>query len=115
MRSLLSVIAIIFFSAIAEYFLPWWSMAAVCFLVAVLTRNSPGRSFLTGSAGAGLLWLVVACMKDMSNEHILSSRMASLFHLPGCNMFIMVTVLVGALVGGLASLSGAYMNAATKK
>jgi hypothetical protein len=36
--------------------------------------------------------------------------MAELFHLPGTIWFIVVSVLVGALTGGLAGAAGALMN-----
>jgi hypothetical protein len=42
-------------------------------------------------------------MTDVSNEHILSGRMAAIFGLPDSVSFIAVTVLVGSLIGGLSA------------
>ena len=110
MRFLAGVILIAVLSAIAEYFLPWWSMAIVAFLVSLLMGYKPGRSFMAGFFGVGLLWLVAALWHDGANHHILSTRMAGLFHLPAYGLFIFVTVLIGALVGGLASLSASFFR-----
>jgi hypothetical protein len=62
--------------------------------------------------GIGLLWLGWALWADMANDHILSSKMAALFKLPNYILFIVVTVFVGALVGGLSALSGALVKRA---
>ncbi len=110
MKFISGVIFIAFFAAIAEHFMPWWSLAAVCFLAALFIKQGKGRSFLMGFTGIGSYWLAVAMWKDAANEHILSSRMAALFHLPNYGLFILVTVVIGALVGGLSALSGAMLR-----
>lgn len=107
MKFLLSVILIAALSAIAAFFLPWWSVAVVAFLVALVTG---GRGFLTGFVGVGLCWLLVALFRDIPNEHILSDRMAVLFHLPNHILFVAVTALVGGLIGGLAAWAGASLK-----
>lgn len=110
MKFLLSVILIALLSAGAELLLPWWSCAMVCFIVALFVRQGGGRAFLMGFCGVGLLWLVAAMMHDVANAHILSTRMAALLKLPNYGLFIVVTVFVGALLGGLAGLSGALLR-----
>jgi hypothetical protein len=110
MRFLIAVILITILSALAEYFLPWWSMAIVSFLVSLFAGFRPGRSFLLGFVGVGLCWLVTALMHDMANQHILSTRMAALFHLPNYLLFIVVTVFLGGLIGGLSACAGALFS-----
>ncbi len=95
MKFFIGVILIALLSAIAEYWLPWWVIAVVCFVVSFVLRQRPGRSFLMGFVGIAIFWLDAAMMHDGANEHILSTRMAGLFHLPNYGMFICVTVLVG--------------------
>ena len=90
----------------------WWSVAVVSFIVSVIIRQKQGRAFLSGFAGVGIFWLVAALMRDGANDHILSTRMAALFHLPNYGLFIGVTVLIGALVGGLSAWAGALMMSA---
>lgn len=114
MRFFLSVLLVTLISALAEYFFPWWSVAVVSFLAALLVGGKPGKAFLMGFFGVGLLWLTDALLHDIANEHILSTRMASLFHLPNYTLFIVVTVLIGGLVGGLSARAGALLKPAPK-
>src|SRR5215212_1382219 len=100
MRFLLATLLIVLLSYIAGLFLPWWSIAIVAFLVCLLVRPSPGIGFLTGFTGIFLLWTIVALWIDIKNEHILSHKIAQLFSLGGSSaLMIIVTALVGALVG----------------
>ena len=62
------------------------------------------------SAGIGLFWLTACIIHDSANGHILSARMAALFHLPNYVMFIVVTVFIGGLVGGLSAWAGALIR-----
>ncbi len=110
MRFLLSVILIGLLSAVAEAFLPWWSVAVVSFLVAVLMGGKGGWAFLMGFLGISLFWLAAVLLQDLPNEHILSNRMAVLFHLPDYKLFIAVTVFVGGLIGGLSAWAGALLR-----
>lgn len=110
MRFFVAVIFIAILSAAAEYFLPWWSVAIVSFLVSLFAGFRPGRSFLLGFFGVGLCWLVTALIHDIANQHILSARMAALFHLPDYALFIVVTVFLGGLIGGLSACTGSLVR-----
>jgi hypothetical protein len=112
MRFTTSILLIILLAAAAEYFFPWWTIAVVAFIIAFIAGLRPGKAFLSGVLGIGLLWLGWALWADMANDHILSSKMAALFKLPNYILFIVVTVFVGALVGGLSALSGALVKRA---
>ena len=110
MRFLLSVILIAIFSALAEFILPWWSVAIVAFLISLFVVQKSDKAFLMGFLGVGLCWLTAALLHDIANDHILSARMAVLFKLPNYSMFIGVTVFLGGLIGGLAAWAGALMR-----
>jgi hypothetical protein len=110
MRLFISIILIALLSGISEYFFPWWTLAIVAFLVTLTAGLPSGRAFLAGFSGVLLLWLVVALVIDIRNEHILSSRMAELFQLPHSLLFILVAAIIGGLVGGLAGWSGAVVR-----
>jgi hypothetical protein len=114
MRLFLAIVLITILSAVAEFFLPWWSVAIVAFLITFLMRLKAGQSFLAGFVGVGICWFMAARQHDAVNEHILSGRMAQLFHLPDYGLFIAVTVFIGALVGGLAGWAGANSRPVTR-
>ena len=111
MRLLLAILLTAALGFIAGKFLPWWSIAIVAFLVALLLPQRIGKSFLSGFLGIFLLWSVVALWIDSKNDSLLSSKIASLFPLGGSSiLLILVTALIGALVGGFAALSGAALR-----
>ncbi|RYY86140.1 MAG: hypothetical protein EOO15_15270 [Chitinophagaceae bacterium] len=112
MRFLVSILLIALFAFIAGRYLPWWSIAIVAFAVGVLLPQRLLHSFLAGFLGIFLLWFLLALWLDTKNEHLLSRRIAELFHLGQSSILLMiVTALIGGLVGGFAALSGASLRA----
>ena len=111
MRFLLATLLIALLSFIAGLFLPWWSIAIIAFLVALLLQQGIGRSFLAGFTGIFLLWALVAFWIDVKNESILSHKIAQLFPLGGSSfLLILITALIGALVGGFAAMAGSSLR-----
>jgi hypothetical protein len=110
MRFTSSVLFIAILAAICTWFLPWWMIAVASAVVSFIIHLTNGRAFLSGFLGIALCWSILIIRVDGPNEHILSSRMAQLFSLPGYWMFILVNVVMGALVGGLAAWAGAALR-----
>ncbi len=110
MRFLLLVILIAVLSAVAEMFLPWWSIAIVAFVISAFAKQNSGRAFLAGFCGIALFWLTAILLRDIPNQHILSARMATLFKLPNHALFIVVTIFIGGLVGGLSAWAGSLIR-----
>lgn len=111
MKSIVSVILTALLSFAFGMYMPWWSIALAAFIVAVLIPQKPGKSFLTGFIALFLLWGILAFYIDAQNEHILSQRVAELI-IKSKSSFVMIllTALIGALVGGFAALSGSYLR-----
>ncbi|MBS1690125.1 MAG: hypothetical protein JSS96_15450 [Bacteroidetes bacterium] len=110
MRVLISILLIALLSVFAEQHWAWWSIAVIACLLPLILNLKPGAAFLSGFGGIGLFWLVTVMVKDIANNHILSQKMAELFHLPNYILFVIVTVLIGSLIGGLAGLTGSYIR-----
>ena len=110
MRLLITIIIIAMLSGISEYFFPWWTVAIVAFVATAAAGLPSGRAFLAGFLGVMLLWLTISLIIDFRNDHILSGRMAELFQLPHSAIFILLSAVVGGLVGGLAGWSGAVVR-----
>lgn len=110
MRFLLSILTTAVLCFFAQQLLPWWSAGAVAFLVALFAGLRPGKGFLMGFAGVGLCWLSVVAIKDAANQHILSGKMAAIFHLPGHVPLLLITAFIGALTGGLFAWAGATIK-----
>jgi hypothetical protein len=116
MRTLLAILLTATLAFIAGTYLPWWSIAIVAFLVALLLRQSPGMGFLSGFLGIFLCWGIVALWIDIRNQHILSQRIAGLMKLGDSSVLILlVTALVGGLVGGFAAMAGSALLPSRKK
>jgi hypothetical protein len=111
MRFFLSILLISILAAAAEYILPWWTIAIVSMVVALIAGYGAGRSFVMGFLGIAIFWLIAILLRDLPNHHILSRKMAALFPLGGyASMFALVTIVVGGLIGGLAAMGGALLS-----
>lgn len=110
MKLLFTILTISVLCFIVGSFAPWWIIAVVPFLVTLFAGVQPGKAFLAGFLGVGAYWKLLVLYRDLPNHHILSTRMAGLFHLPGPWAFLIVTVLIGALVGGLAAWAGSLLK-----
>jgi hypothetical protein len=92
-------------------YLPWWSIAIAAFISALLIPMRSGKAFLSGFLGVFILWALLAWWIDMRNQGILSRKVAEIFPLGGSSfLLILVTAFIGALVGGIASMSGSYLR-----
>lgn len=113
MKQLITIVLIAFVTYITGMMtsLPWWSFVIPVALIAAWRKHSPAQAFLTGFAGVFILWVVVAALKDMANEHILATKVASILPLGGSYiLLILITGFVGALLGGLSSLTGSFLR-----
>jgi hypothetical protein len=111
MKFAISVLFIIVVSFAAGLYLPWWSMALVAFTVALIIYQKPALAYLAGFVSIFLLWGLLAWWIDAQNNSILSKRIATLFPLHGSSAsLILITALVGAIIGGLAALSGSFLR-----
>jgi len=98
-------------SFICGLFLPWWTIAVAAFLVSALIPQKPGWAFFSGFLALFLLWGGMALGIDLANDSILSTRVAGILPLGGSSTaLIVVTALIGALVGGGGSLTAAYLR-----
>ena len=91
--------------------LPWWSFIVTNLIIAIALPIKPLHSFIAGALGVVALWAGLAFGIDMANNHILSTKVAQILPLGGSYIaLIIVTAFVGALLGGLASLTGSFVR-----
>lgn len=111
MKFFVSVILIALLAFLVQLFLPWWSLAIVAFFVGILIHQRAGMAFLSGFTALFLLWGGIALFINIQNQGLLAEKVALLLPLGGSPaLLILVTALVGALVAGMASLSGNYLR-----
>lgn len=111
MKFLVALILTALLAFVAGLWLGWWSIAIAAFLIAVLVHQKAGKAFLSGFMGGFLLWGILALLRDIPNESLLSKKIAEILPLGGNAMLlIIVTAFVGALVAGFGAMSGSYLR-----
>ncbi|MGE0773005.1 MAG: hypothetical protein AB7K37_14915 [Cyclobacteriaceae bacterium] len=85
---------------------PWWTAAVAAFMVGFVFSNSGFRSFVAGFIGVGLVWGIMPWFIQYSTQSDLAQRVGQLLPI---NVF-MLTILIGALAGGFASLTGSLLK-----
>ncbi len=129
MRVILRFVLIFFLAWGLQLFLPFWSVALAAFVVGLLMSQkrkkrlfgkdtSPARSFLAGFLAIFLLWGVTAWILDARNESLLSGQIYELIFQstdlilqPGFVM-VLLTGLIGGLLGGLSAMTGNLLGEA---
>lgn len=96
-------------------YFPWWSIAVVCFIVALVIKLKPGIAFLAGWIALFGLWGGMSFWISSSNNHLLAHKI-SLLILKSDNpiQLILITGMLGALVAGFAALGGSLLRSLVK-
>lgn len=111
MKFIVSIVLIALLSFAACLYLPWWSIAIVAFIVAALIPQQPGKSFLSGFVALFLLWGIIAFSISAGNSHLLAHKVSVLIlKMDSPYLLVVATAVIGALVAGLAALSGSYLR-----
>jgi len=104
-------LVILILSVLSSYFLPWWTVAVVAFLAALFIGKTSGQSFLFGFSGVFVAWVLVALFKSLPNDNMLAERVVQLFPLPHNWIWVLlVTGIIGGLIGAMGALSGALLK-----
>lgn len=111
MKFIVALILTALLSFAACLYLPWWSIAIAAFVVAALIPQKPGKAFLAGSLALFLLWGGLSFWISNANEHVLAHKV-SILMLGGDHPYLLMlaTAVIGALVAGIAALSGSYVR-----
>ena len=111
MKFIISFILTAVLSFAACLYLPWWSIAVAAFIVAALIPQRPGKAFITGFLALFFLWAVLSFWISNNNEHVLAHKISLLiFKMDSPYLLILATASIGALVAGLAALSGSLLR-----
>lgn len=106
MKLLIRLIAI----GILTYFISplafWWIAMVIAFAVCYISPSSSLNAFVAGFLGVGLVWIGYAWSLDVVNKSNFSNIIVKLFPVNESFYLILITGLVGGLVGGFAAISG---------
>jgi hypothetical protein len=116
MRFTLATLLTATLSFIAGLYLPWWSIAPVAFLVALLIKQKIGLAYLSAFTAIYFLWGGLAAVLHIRNKGVLAHKLALIFPLNGNAIYLIsLTAFIGALVAGFAAMSGSSLRPAEKR
>ncbi|MBD1394409.1 hypothetical protein [Mucilaginibacter glaciei] len=106
---------ILFLAFVSGFILPWWVACIFSFAAAIIFGKGSWDGFWSGFGGLAIAWAALALLKSFPNEHILATRVASLFHIPHWGLLLAITVVIGGLAGGMSALSGVLVKRVFEK
>lgn len=97
-------------SFIAGLYTPWWSIAVVAFLVALLIKQKIALAYLSAFTAIYFLWGGLSLIFHLGNRGVLAEKIARVFPLNGNAFYLIsITALIGATVAGFAAMSGSSL------
>ncbi|GAC1593510.1 MAG: hypothetical protein NVS3B19_15710 [Ginsengibacter sp.] len=110
MKFIANVRLIMLFSFLAGIFFPWWTIAIVGFLAAMIIRLSPGLSFFAGFIANFVLWTAMAFWISTKNDHLLAHKISLIIlKIDNPALLILISGLIGGLITGMGSLTGSLL------
>lgn len=102
-------------SIAAGLYFPWWSVALAAFVVGLAIPQKSLPAFLCGFLALFVCWAGMAWRLSSGNEHILAHRISQLMiKRDSPELLIVLTGLIGALIGGFSTLTGCLIRKAAK-
>ncbi len=89
-----------------QFFTAWIVVPVALFISFIMINSTPFAKFLGGFAAISLLWMWKATVIDIYTNAILSSKIATMLGLKSVVILILVTGLVGGILGGLGAATG---------
>mgnify|MGYP005818118121 CR=1 FL=1 len=112
MRFILQILAIATLGYIAELYMSWWTIAVAAILGGYFLKSK--ANFLAGFLAIALMWLAVAVWVDAASPSNLADQVAAIFTLSK-PLLLVVTCLLGGLVGGFGAWTGARLRPGKKR
>lgn len=97
-------------SIVSLLVLPWWSILIIAFAMALLLKSKIKHPFWLGFIPVFSAWVFLCLWKSILNQNLLAARIAKLFHLPHWSILILITGIIGGLLGGLGVYTGYWLR-----
>ena len=103
--------SLLFFSFwIVSLFLPWWTLMIPAVILGATLFDRSLAAFTVGFAALFAAWLVQVLYVNLANESILSTRIAEMLGVGHSWAVILITALIGGLIGGMGTLLGSQIR-----
>ncbi|MCP4438545.1 MAG: hypothetical protein GY810_06335 [Aureispira sp.] len=104
----IGLIALASLGWLGSFILPWWGIALIAAIIGFALQMHGVLSFLCGILATGGLYFVHLNMINTANEGLLVSKIAVIFNIGSPSLLFWISLLIGALLGGLGMLTGKY-------
>lgn len=105
-----NIILLVAFVLITSYFLPWWSTAIVAFLWGLIINPNSKQGALILFFTLFFIWVGVALYLNLNNNELMSQRMAEILKVGSPWVLILITGMIGGLVGLLPGMAGIFLR-----
>ncbi len=90
----------------------WWGIVAGAAIGAFMLCRSASQAALCGFTGLALLWGAYVLPVHIRTDGLISGHMAGLTGLPGAWAVLLLSVLLGGMLGAVAAWSGFLLKKA---
>ncbi len=95
----------------AQSFFPWWSIAIVGFIGGAIFSKTWGGGFVLGFLAFSILWAGYSAFQSSENSNLMAGNISNLLGgAVSATYLSFVSGIIGGLVGGLATASGALFR-----
>lgn len=112
MKFFFQLLAIMALTFLLELFLPWYYIAVAAFVGGYVLKSR--ANFLAGFLAIAILWCLYAWLQTNTGasapSNDLAERTAHIFTLPGKELLILITGVIGGMVAGFAALTGSLLK-----
>lgn len=109
-------ILILLLSLVAQFFLPWWVVVPIAFGVSYWKSSSGKGAFGAGWLAVFVCWAGMALFLHSTSNGVLTAQVSQIFFKSQQPyLLLLVSALIGGLVGGFSSLSGYLVKQAIQK
>jgi DNA-binding transcriptional regulator of glucitol operon len=108
MKPLIFLPLIFVLSYVVQLFLPWWSMALVCYGVCFALKVNKWYAFSGSLLAVFFLWVLKAYFADQNFDVPMSSLLGGLFGNVSTSAVFFLTGLIGGMVAGFSGLLGSW-------
>lgn len=115
MKATFALVLMIILGTIVSLFLPWWTIAIVCFAVGLTFLDKGTEAALIGFVSVFLIWGVMAIYKSFQNNFVLLDRMSELLPVHNPWLLLLATAVLGGLIGMLSAMSGVFLQTINEK
>jgi hypothetical protein len=114
----MNYIIILIVSAIAQYFLPWWVIAPICFAIGAWKSKTALGAYAAAAAAIASLWVGYAIYLNMNTDGIMVQKVGALFsenlkflkEMSITPTFFTIMALIGSQVAGLSATAGYHFR-----